>query len=100
MSTQVKRNPVDREKSILEGVRRELGTLFVREVDGVAVHCWYRRLMDCRGLSAGTAVRHFNVIHHMIGESVHTLVEGDWHRLSALKISLDQKDSSSGYARN
>jgi integrase len=66
MSTQVTRNPVDREKSILEGVRRELGTLFVREVDGVAVHCWYRRLMDCRGLSAGTAVRHFNVIHHMM----------------------------------
>src|SRR5215831_8685747 len=55
----------DREKSILEGIRQEIGKLFVREIDGVVVHRWYRRLMDEKDLSAGTAVRHFNVMHHM-----------------------------------
>jgi integrase len=55
----------DREKSVLEGIRRELGHLFVREVDGAAVHGWHRGRMD-GGLSAGTAVRHFNVMHHMM----------------------------------
>ncbi len=54
-----------REKSVLEGVRAELGHLFVREVDGVAVQGWYRGLA-AKGLSAGTAVRHFNVMHHMM----------------------------------
>src|SRR5580693_7546159 len=32
----------DRERSILERIRRELGNLFVREVDGPAVQRWYR----------------------------------------------------------
>src|SRR5260370_40068141 len=41
----------DREKSILEGIRRELGHLFVREVDGAAVQGWYRGLTE-EGLSA------------------------------------------------
>ena len=27
---------------------------------------WYQRLTAVRGLSAGTAVRHFNVMHHMM----------------------------------
>src|SRR6478672_13527284 len=56
----------DREKSILQGIRGELGQLFVREVDGPAVHRWYRGLTESRKLSAGTAVRHFNVMHHMM----------------------------------
>lgn len=55
----------DREKSVLEGIGAELGDLFVRELDGAAVQRWYRGLTD-RGLSAGTAVRHFNVMHHMM----------------------------------
>jgi hypothetical protein len=32
-----KKNSADREKSIVEGIRSELGRKFVREVDGVAV---------------------------------------------------------------
>jgi integrase len=40
--------------------------LFVREVDGVAVDRWYQGLTAAKGLSAGTAVRHFNVMHHMV----------------------------------
>ena len=32
-----KKRSADREKSILEGIRSELGRMFVREVDGVAV---------------------------------------------------------------
>ena len=59
----------DREKSILEGIRRELGSLFVREVDGTAVDRWYRGLTEAKGLSEGTAVRHFNVMHHMMEKS-------------------------------
>jgi integrase len=54
-----------REKSVLEGIRKELGRQFVREVDGRAVDRWYQGL-SVRGLSAGTAVRHFNVMHHMM----------------------------------
>jgi integrase len=56
----------DREKSILHGIRGELGHLFVREVDGPAVQRWYRGLTEVKKLSAGTAVRHFNVMHHMM----------------------------------
>ena len=57
----------DREESILEGIRKQLGHLFVREVDGIAIERWYRNLMDEKELSQGTAVRHFNVMHHMMG---------------------------------
>ena len=56
----------DREKSIVEGIRAELGELFVREVDGSAVERWYRGLTDMKDLSPSTAVRHFNVMHHMM----------------------------------
>jgi integrase len=61
-----KKKSGDRESSILEGIRNELGELFVREVDGEAVGCWYENLTAVRELSAGTAVRHFNVMHHMM----------------------------------
>ena len=61
-----KKRSAEREKSIREGIRDELGKLFMREVDGIAVDRWYQRLTSVRGLSAGTAVRHFNVMHHMM----------------------------------
>ena len=56
----------EREKSIVEVIREEMGRQFVREVDGVAVGKWFANLTGVRGLSAGTAVRHFNVMHHMM----------------------------------
>ncbi len=43
-----------------------LGRLFVREIDGNAVGRWYENLTAIRELSPGTAVRHFNVMHHMM----------------------------------
>ena len=62
----VKKRSAGREKSVLEGIRSELGRLFVREVDGCAVGRWYEGLTAVRGLAPGTAVRHFNVMHHMM----------------------------------
>jgi hypothetical protein len=62
----IKKRSASREKSVLEGVRSELGNLFVREVDGDAVGRWYESLTAVRDLSPGTAVRHFNVMHHMM----------------------------------
>lgn len=56
----------DREKSVLEGIRDQMGGLFVREVDGAAVDRWYQSLTAAKGLAPGTAVRHFNVMHHMM----------------------------------
>jgi len=61
-----KKRSADREKSIVEGIRAELGRSFVREVDGMAVQRWYENLTGVRDLSASTAVRHFNVMHHMM----------------------------------
>jgi hypothetical protein len=64
-----KKKSYDREKSVLNGIRKELGSQFVGEVDGTAIQRWYRRLVDVQGLSPGTAVRHFNVMHHMMGRA-------------------------------
>ena len=75
-----KKKSWNREKSILEGIRQDLGHLFVREVDGTAVQGWYRGLTDEKGLSAGTAVRHFNCHAPHDGEGVGDLVEGNRHR--------------------
>jgi integrase len=61
-----KKASADREKSIVEGIRSELGRKFVREVDGVAVQHWYENLTGKRRLADNTAVRHFNVMHHMM----------------------------------
>jgi integrase len=61
-----KKASADREKSIVEGIRSELGRKFVREVDGIAVQRWYEKLTVVRGLADNTAVRHFNVMHHMM----------------------------------
>jgi integrase len=61
-----KKRSASREISIVEGIRSELGRLFVREVDGSAINTWYEKLTTFRELSVGTAVRHFNVMHHMM----------------------------------
>ncbi len=62
----IKKRSADREKSVLDGIRSELGRAFVREVSGDAVSRWYENLTAVRDLSPGTAVRHFNVMHHMM----------------------------------
>jgi integrase len=62
----VKKRSATREKSVLDGIRSELGRSFVREIDGAAVGRWYENLTAARDLSPGTAVRHFNVMHHMM----------------------------------
>jgi len=62
----MKKRSASREKSVLEGIRVELGRLFVREIDGNAVGRWYEKLTAIHELSPGTAVRHFNVMHHMM----------------------------------
>src|ERR1700761_2786444 len=61
-----KKASADREKSVVEGIRSELGRKFVREVDGIGVQRWYENLRGVRGLADNTAVRHFNVMHHMM----------------------------------
>jgi integrase len=58
-----------REKSVLDGIKSELGRMFVREVDGIAVGRWYENLTGVRDLTPGTAVRHFNVMHHMMAKA-------------------------------
>jgi integrase len=62
----IKKKSSNRERSVLNIIREELGTMFVREVDGQAVDRWYQGLTARRALSPGTAVRHFNVMHHMM----------------------------------
>ena len=52
-----KKKSHSRERSILEGIREELGQMFVRELDGVEITKWLESLSVKRGLSAGTAVR-------------------------------------------
>jgi integrase len=64
-----KKRSAGREKSILDGIRAELGRMFVREVDGIAVGRWYENLIGVRDLAPGTAVRHFNVMHHMMAKA-------------------------------
>jgi hypothetical protein len=65
----VKKLSASREKSVLDGIRSELGRSFVREVDGDAVGSWYENLTAVRDLSPGTALRHFNVMHHMMEQA-------------------------------
>lgn len=62
----MKKRSANREKSVLNGIRSELGRSFVREVDGDAVARWFENLTTVRELSPGTAVRHFNVMHHIM----------------------------------
>jgi len=44
-----KKRSEDREKSILDGIREELGDRFVREVDGAAIQAWYHSLTVAKG---------------------------------------------------
>jgi hypothetical protein len=37
-----KKKSWNREKSITEGIRQDMGRLFVRKVDGATVQGWYR----------------------------------------------------------
>jgi hypothetical protein len=62
----VKKRSANRGKSILDGIRSDLGRSFVREIDGGEVSRWYENLTAVRDLSPGMAVRHFNVMHHMM----------------------------------
>ncbi len=92
-----KKRSAGREKSILEGIRDELGSRFVREVDGVAVSGWYEKLTVLRELSAGTAVRHFNVMHHMMKKaatiwSKETGIDRNPADLVEVKRPDDQRD--------
>ncbi len=90
-----KKASADREKSIVEGIRSELGRKFVREVDGVAVQHWYENLTGKRGLAANTAVRHFNVMHHMM-EKASTIwsKETGLERNPASLIEVDRPDDA------
>jgi integrase len=65
----IKKKSYDRERGVLAGIHTELGNLFVREVDGSDVQRWYESLTGRKKLSAGTAVRHFNVMHHMMAKA-------------------------------
>ena len=65
----IRKKSSTREKAVLEGIRKELGHLFVREVEGCEVDRWYRKLTEEKGLVPGTAVRHFTVMHHMLGKA-------------------------------
>jgi len=93
-----KKKSYDREASILEGIRQELGKLFVRELeDGTAVQQWYRGLTETKDLSAGTAVRHFNVMHHMLEKastiwSKETGIDRNPADLIEVKRPDDQRD--------
>jgi integrase len=62
----IKKRSASREKSVAEGIRSELGRCFVREIDGNAVGRWFENLTVTQELSPDTAVRHFNVMHHMM----------------------------------
>ena len=62
----VKKASADREKSILVGIHSELGHIFVRDLDGVHIQGWVDNLTGKRGLAENTAVRHFNVMHHLM----------------------------------
>ncbi len=93
----IKKLSADREKSVIEGIRSELGKLFVREVDGVALSRWYENLMTERELSASTAVRHYNVMHHMMKKaatiwSQDTGIDRNPADLIEIKRPNDQRD--------
>ena len=63
----MKKRSASREKSVLEGIRVGDGPVcsFARST-ATPVGRWYENLTAVRGLSPGTAVRHFNVMHHMM----------------------------------
>ncbi len=93
----IKKRSADREKSVVDGIRAELGQLFVREIDGNAINRWYENLTAVRGVSAATAVRHFNVMHHMMRKaatlwSKETGIDRNPADLIEVKRADDQRD--------
>ena len=64
-----KKRSYDRERGILKGIRQAFRGCFVSEIDGAAVERWYHDLTMIQGLSASTALRHFNVLHHLFGRA-------------------------------
>ena len=64
-----KKRSYNRERSVLNGLRQAFGNAFVHEVDGPAVERWYHGMTATKGLSCGTALRHFNVLHHLLGRA-------------------------------
>ncbi len=77
-----KKKSADREKSIVEGIRSELGRMFVREVDAMAIQEWYDNLTDVRELAPNTAERHFHVMHHMMRKA-----STIWARITGLNYN-------------
>jgi integrase len=53
----------------MDGIREEMGQLFVREASGEVMRRWYAGLTETKSLLEGTALRHFNVMHHMMGKA-------------------------------
>jgi hypothetical protein len=73
---------------------------FVRDVDGAAVSGRQEKLTVLRDLSAGIAVRHFNVMHHMMKKaatiwSQETGIERNPACLVEVKRPDDQRDRTS-----
>lgn len=90
-----KKASADREKSIIEGIRTELGRKFVREVDGVNIQRWYENLTGKRGLADNTAQRHFNVMHHLMKKACTIWVkETGLDRNPADQIEVKRVDDS------
>ncbi len=75
-----KKNSASREKSVLDGIRYELGRLFVREVDGQAVDRWYQDLTAGRESVAGNGGAALQRHAPHDGEGLHDLVQGNRHR--------------------
>jgi integrase len=93
----MRKRSASREKSVMDGIRDDLGRCFVREVDGAAVGRWYENLTAIHELSAGTAVRHFNVMHHMMEKastiwSKETGIDRNPADLVEVKRPDDQRD--------
>jgi len=61
-----KKLSADREKSVLDGIRTELGNKFARKWTG-SLSGMVRKPDGSSWSSASTAIRHFNVMHHMMG---------------------------------
>ena len=50
----------------LGAIVKRVGTAALEVDDGIAVQRWYENLTGVRGVADNTAVRHFNVMHHMM----------------------------------
>ncbi len=75
-----KKKSYGREKTVLEGIRKEFGDLFVREVDGPAIDRWYQKLTVEQGPRAGHSRAALQRHAPHDGEGGDHLVEGDRYR--------------------